>query len=362
MDTSANDISFDDKGVCNYCTEFLERSSDTLFQDNQEREKKFFNFIDKVKADGKGKKYNCIVGLSGGVDSSYVLSEAVRLGLKPLAVHMDNGWNSELAQHNIQTIIDKLNVDLYTHVINWKEYKALQQSFFDSDVIDVELLYDNAASGVCFRAAKKHNIKYILGGTNQSTEGMKMPSGWNWYKKDKKNILNIYKKFGKGEKIKSFPFLSTKKHLYFQKVLGINWVSFLDFLDFNKGKALDELKEKYDYKPYPYKHYESVFTRFYQGYILPNKFGVDKRIIHLSTLIISNQLDRSGAIEILQNLPYADEIELNRDLSYFLKKMDWSISDLEDYIARPQKSHLEYGSERETRSKLKKLKKFLPIK
>jgi N-acetyl sugar amidotransferase len=362
MDTTVSNIKFDAKGVCNYCTEFLERSSNTLFQDETEREIKYNNFINQVKNEGKGKKYDCIIGLSGGVDSSFVLSEAVRLGLRPLAVHMDNGWNSELAQHNIQTLVEKLNVDLYTHVINWKEYKVLQQCFFDADVIDVELLYDNAASGVCFRAAKKYNVKYILGGTNQSTEGMKMPPGWNWYKKDKKNIVNIHKKFGNGEKIKSFPFLSTKKHLYYQKVIGIKWISFLDFLDFNKEKALQELKESYNYKPYPYKHYESVFTRFYQGYILPKKFKVDKRIIHLSTLIVSNQLERSKAIEILKDSPYENEHELTKDLNFFLKKMEWSRSDLDEYLARPSKPHLLYGSEVDTRAKLKKLKKLVTSK
>ena len=188
MDTTAADITFDENGVCNYCTEFLSRSGHILNKSPEQRKVELDAFVSKVKADGKGKKYDCIVGVSGGVDSSWVLVKAVELGLRPLAVHMDNGWNSELAQNNIANLIKYLNVDLYTHVIDWQEYRGLMQAFFDADVIDIELLYDNAMLSVNYQKASYYGLKYILSGSNQSYEGMAMPKNWNWLKFDKRNI------------------------------------------------------------------------------------------------------------------------------------------------------------------------------
>ena len=177
MDTTASDITFDEQGVCNYCIEFLESSSHIIHEDLANKEARLQELVEEVKANGKGKPYDCIVGVSGGVDSSWTLVEVKRLGLRPLAVHMDNGWNSELAQNNIANIVRGLGVDLHTHVINWNEYRELMQAFFDADVIDVELLYDNAMIAVNYQQASKYGLKYILAGTNQATEGMRMPEG-----------------------------------------------------------------------------------------------------------------------------------------------------------------------------------------
>lgn len=345
MDGSAQDIVFDSEGVCNYCRNFLEKSSNVLFPDEEVRPQKKDEFIEKIKADGVGKRYDCIVGLSGGVDSSWVLHLALQSGLRPLAVHMDNGWDSELAHNNIHNLVEKLNVDLYTHVIDWHEYRSLMQGFFDADVIDVELLYDNAMLAVNYTQADKYGVKYILSGHNTATEGMPIPKNWNWFKFDKKNIYEINRRFCADNKIKSFPAIGTIEYVWYEYVRKVKWLHFLDYFNYNKSDALNVLQNEYDYKPYQYKHYESVFTRFYQGYILPKKFGVDKRRLHLSTLIVAGQMAREDAVMQLEHIPYPSEKDLNDDIRYFLKKMGWTQKQLEEYLLRKEKPHALYGTE-----------------
>ncbi|MET3454074.1 N-acetyl sugar amidotransferase [Pseudomonas kilonensis] len=353
MDTSAPDISFDVNGVCNFCSYFERQISKIVFVSEEERAIQRKLFIDKVKQAGKGKRYDCVMGLSGGVDSSYALDLAVKEGLRPLAVHMDNNWNSELAANNIKNLVSGLDVDLYTHVIEWPEYKRLMQAFFDADVIDVELLYDNAMLAVNFAQARKYGIKYILSGSNSATEGMPMPEGWNWRKWDKKNI----KALGAlgGVKLKTFPSVGTLDYIVNRLVRRIQWVSYLDFYDYQKNQALDELETKYGYKRYPYKHYESIFTRFYQGYLLPEKFGVDKRKLHLATLVMSGQMSRDEALARLEESPYPSEEGLETDKKYFLKKMGWDESTLRAYLERPEKRHDEYPSDRALWDGMKKI-------
>jgi len=345
MDTTANEITFDDNGVCSYCTEFIERSGHLIHENNEDKEKRLVELVSRVKSAGHGKPYDCIVGVSGGVDSSWVLVKVVELGLRPLAVHMDNGWNSELAQNNITNLVRELDIDLYTHVIDWEEYRSLMQAFFDSNAIDIELLYDNAMFAVNYQNADKFGIKYILSGMNQATEGMMMPSGWNWYKFDKRNIKDIAR-LGNVKQFSTFPVIGTLDYVWFNHIKHIRWVSFLDFLPFNKEYALSELESKYGYVRYPYKHYESIFTRFYQGYILPNKFNVDKRKIHLSTLVVTGQMSRSDALELLHGIAYPSESDLDQDIQYFLKKMRWKMEDLRGYLSAPPVSHYSYKTEK----------------
>jgi N-acetyl sugar amidotransferase len=345
MDTSAQGIVFDENGVCNYCTDFIKKSSHILFKKPETRGQELDELVFKIKKSGRGKKYDCIIGVSGGVDSSWVLVRAVEAGLRPLAVHMDNGWNSELAQNNIANLIRGLGVDLYTHVINWNEYRSLMQAFFDADVIDIELLYDNAMMAVNYYQAAANGMKYILSGSNKATEGMAMPTNWNWNKFDAKNIRALGRKFA-GVKLSTFPCISTAGYIWHEFALGIHWHSFLDLLEFNKFSAMETLKRDFGYKPYPYKHYESIFTRFYQGFILPEKFGVDKRRVHLSTLIISGQLTREQAVESLKGIPYPSVEDLEADKRYFLKKMGWTEAQLQDYLKRPEMPHDHYPSEK----------------
>ena len=345
MDSSAAEIIFGENNFCSFCSEFLERSSDILNKDPKQRREEYNAFLNKVKRAGKDRRYDCVIGVSGGVDSSWALVQAVKQGLRPLAVHLDNGWNSELAQNNITNLVRGLNVDLYTHVINWTEYRSLMQAFFDADVVDVEVINDNAILATNYQQAAKHGVKYILAGTNQATEGMKMPRDWAWFKLDKRNIKSIGKCFG-NLRFTTFPSIGTIEYIYYEFIRKIHWISFLDYLEFNKFEALETLESEFGYKPYPFKHYESIFTRFYQGYILPNKFKVDKRRVHLGTLVVSNQMTREQAITGLKGIPYPSERSLENDKLYFIKKMGWTMQQLQEYINRPSKSHSKYPSER----------------
>ena len=360
MDTSASNIHFNDYGFCNYCEDYILNTSLVLSESPESLDVKLNKIIDQIKNVGKNNKYDCIVGISGGIDSSWMLKKSVELGLRPLAVHMDNGWNSELAQNNISNLVNSLNVDLFTWVIDWEEYRNLMNAFFKANVIDVELLYDNAMLAVNYKIARKFGVKYILGGFNISTEGIKGPPNWNWYKFDKRNIKSIAKTFS-DQKLQTFPSLSTLslfKYVYFFR---IKWLSILDLVDYSKEKAIEELQKNFNFKPYPYKHYESIFTRFYQGFILPRKFSVDKRKLHLSTLILSGQLSRETALDLMKSDPYVSIADLEIDKKYFLKKMKWSESDLELYLQTPEISHLSYKSERPLRDLLFKLKNYLKI-
>lgn len=350
MDESANDIHFDALGHCNYCADMINKLANFQPSDSDGLKDKFNNLLSRVKKSGNGKRYDCIVGVSGGADSAYVLYLAKQHGLRPLAVHMDNGWNSELAVNNIENLVRKLGVDLYTYVINWQEYRALQQAFFDADVIDIELLYDNAMLAVNYQLAKKYGIHYILAGTNTTTEGMRMPTQWNWFKFDKKNIHAIALQYN--AKIKSMPTISVLGYAWYRFVRRIEWVDFLDYVDYYKPTCLQELQDKIGYRPYPYKHYESIFTRFYQGYLLPQKFGVDKRRLHLSTLICSGQMTREEAKKLLGESPYPDIDDLKSDIDYFLKKMNWTQMGLDNYLSRAQTPHSFYSSEAKIASKL----------
>lgn len=360
MDESATDITFDAQGHCNYCGDTLKKLNNFQPSNPEALQEKFNKLIADIKAAGQGKRYDCIVGVSGGADSAYALYIAKLNGLRPLAVHMDNGWNSELAVNNIENLVRKLGVDLYTHVIDWHEYRALQQAFFDADVIDIELLYDNAMLSVNYQLSEKYGVKYILAGTNTTTEGMRMPKGWNWFKFDRKNIRAIA---GRNQvKLSSMPTISTIGYAWYRFVRGIQWLDFLDYIDYHKPRCLGELQEKIGYRPYPYKHYESIFTRFYQGYLLPKKFGVDKRRLHLSTLICSRQMTRQEAKLLLAQSPYPDEDDLKSDIDYFLKKMKWSEQDLNNYLSRHPKSHEGYGSEAHLAGKLNHLYKLFLVK
>lgn len=337
--------SFDANGYCNFCNTFIEQTTHIIKKDPVLQQKELEALVAKVKRNGKGKQYDCIVGVSGGVDSSWVLVQVKKLGLRPLAVHMDNGWNSELAQNNIENLVRGLGVDLYTHVIDWEEYRALMQAFFDADVIDVELLYDNAMLGVIYTQAAKQKLRYMLTGANKATEGIPLPPTWSWNKFDKRNIVALGKEFG-NIKLKTFPAMGSAEWAWKYYIKLIQFCPFLDYLPYNKFEAMEVLQRDFNYKPYPYKHYESIFTRFYQGYILPKKFGVDKRIIHLSTLVASGQMTREDALKGLEGIPYPSQQALEDDIEYFLKKMNWTKEMLDDYLKRPERKHDDFPSEK----------------
>ena len=356
MDETANNFFLDEHGFCNYCNEFYAKNiiSNT---DNSKIQINFQNLINKIKKSKN--KYDCVVGISGGVDSSWVLVNAIKLGLKPLAVHMDNSWNSELAQNNIENLVKKLDVDLYTYVIDWNEYREMMEAFFASNVIDIELLYDNAMYAVNYKLAKKFNCKFILSGHNASTEGMKIPEEWNWFKYDKRQIYDIVKKFSK-IKINTFPSIGVLDYAKYRFLNNILQINLLDYMSYNKEFALEELEKNYGYKRYPYKHYESIFTRFYQGYILIEKFNVDKRKVHLSNLICTNQLSRTKALEMLNKTKYGYEnkLDLKEDIDYFLKKMKWDFNKLKSYLEAERVNHHEFKTEKNLYKNLSYFYKF----
>lgn len=344
MDSSAGLISFDSDGHCNYCTEFLQRAGSQLFEDPVVRDRHLTSLVEQIKSENRGRRYDCIMGLSGGVDSSFAIARAVDLGLRPLVVHMDNGWNSELAQHNIEHLVRGLNLDLVTYVIDWREYRSLMQSFFEADVIDVELLYDNAMYAVNYRETRNWRTRWILAGTNLATEGMRIPTQWNWLKYDKRNIMSIQRAYTRG-RTRSFPAIGTMGYVWHRYFRRVQWVSFLDYMDFNKAAAIEELKARFGFKPYPHKHYESVFTRLYTGHILPTKFGVDKRRLDYSNLIISGQISRDEAIAALTADPYPSERDLMRDIQFFQKRLGWTESDWNTYLSRPERPHSAFATE-----------------
>lgn len=353
MDTTDCEIVFDEYGVCNHCHEYDKTKRNLIF-DSNERQKSLDKIIQKIKEKGKGKKYDCIVGVSGGVDSSYVAYLAKQWGLKALLVHLDNGWDSELAVKNIQNIVEYTGFDLYTLVIDWEEFKDLQRAFFMADVVDLELLSDHAIFATVYRLTRKYGINFLLSGENFVTEAI-MPSSWNWRKSDATNIKAIHKKFG-GKKLKTFPFMSTVKKLFYQYGKVAQSVPILNYLDYNKENVMAILEKEIGWRYYGGKHYESIFTRFYQGYILPKKFNIDKRKAHLSTLINSNQITREKALIELEMDIYPKSLQ-QEDFDLVCKKLDFTKEELNEYLRRTPKSHLEYGSDERINNFLRQIYK-----
>jgi N-acetyl sugar amidotransferase len=342
MDTTDPNITFDAKGVCNHCHSYEKLKAEwnlPFHLENRTLEKTFA----EIKKNGQGKDFDCLMGLSGGVDSSYIAWLAHQHGLRPLCVHLDNGWNSELATANIHRIVSKLKFELYTHVIDWEEFKDLQRSFFKANVVDIELLSDHAIFGVILKLAKEHNLKTILSGANHSTEAI-MPKAWVHRKQDLHNIRDIQKKFGT-RPIKSFPQVSTFRHVLNMYGLGYKVIKPLNWIDYNKAQAKEVLKNELGWRDYGGKHYESVFTKFYQAYILPTKFGIDKRKAHFSTLINSGQMTRDEALTELAKPLYPSAQELESDFDYVCKKLGFTRREMEDYLKSPARSHYDFASD-----------------
>lgn len=345
MDTTDPDIVFDEHGVCNHCKTASQKLKDISFRTDEERKIKLNEIVVQIKKAGKDKKYNCIIGLSGGVDSSYLAYVVVKeLGLKPLAVHVDNGWNSELAVQNIENIVKKLNIDLVTWVIDWEEFKDLQRAYLRASVIDLEVISDNAIVIAIDKLLRKNKINYFLIGHNYQAESV-MPASWFYTPKyDGLNIRSIYKQFGSGLKLKTFPTLNLIGYIryrYFNKTIAPN---FLDLVPYKKKDAINTLVNELGWRDYGGKHYESKITRFYQAYILPTKFNVDKRKAHLSSLINSNQISREEALLELNKPLYPTPQELEADMEYFLKKLDLMSEDFKQIMQSKIRPHFEYAA------------------
>lgn len=358
MDTTSINITFDQEGNCNYCSHFLKEAEKGIFRDKTFRYNIFKKDIDDIKHKGKNQKYDCIIGVSGGIDSSYMVLIAKDYGLRPLLVHFDNGWDDELAVENINKLVKYSGFDLYTYVINWEGFKDMQKSYFKAGVIDLEVPTDMFIFGALFEIAKKYKIKYMISGNNQWTESI-LPRDWIYSRKfDFVNMQNIYKKFGNGI-LKKIPHLDINRRLW-NSLLGYKSITIFENLEFNQNDIKQRLINEIGYTVYPCKHFESIFTRFYQGYYLRKKFNVDKRKAHLSNLIMINQLKREDALEELKNEPYPiDKQELDKE--YVAKKWGYTIEEFDKIMNLPSVAHKFYGEENEKASWYLRLIKYLQL-
>jgi N-acetyl sugar amidotransferase len=334
------EIEFDASGLCNHCRAF-DRQVAALPHTQEERSRRYREIIDAIKVAGRGKTYDCILGLSGGVDSSYLALLCRREGLRPLVVHFDNGWNSELAVRNIESIVSRLGFDLSTYVINWEEFRQLQLAYLRASVVDIEALTDHAIYGSLMRLALEHDIHFVLSGNNVATEGV-LPYSWTHRKSDYVNILDIHRKFGEGS-IRTFPFLDRRIKRRVRRA-GIQIVTLLDYVPYEKKAVKQLLSDELGWRDYGGKHYESVFTRFYQSYILPNKFGIDKRKAHLSSLICSGQISKEEALRELQN-SIDDPERIEADRRYVIKKLGLSESEFDSIMKLPVRKHTDFEVE-----------------
>ena len=341
LDTEDNPlIEFGESGVCNYCTSYDEVARTQLF-DEKERKKQLNTLVKKIKASGKGRAYDCVIGLSGGTDSSYLAYQTKKLGLRPLVVHYDNGWNSELAVKNIENIVKQLDFDLYTCVNDWEEFKDIQLAFLKASVVDIEMITDQAIGATLYRVALENKIKYIITGENIETEGI-LPENWHHWKIDVLNIKAIQKRFGK-VKLRTYPLLDFFGKIYCDRILKIESVKLLNYIPYNLEEVRKTLFNELGSREPGGKHFESIFTRFYQGYILPVKFHIDKRKAHLSTLICSGQLSREEALEEMMKEIY-DQRQLNEDKEYVIKKLGLSEDEFEEIMRAPVNKHTDYPS------------------
>lgn len=341
MDTSDPEISFDEAGVCNHCHNF-DHVTSKLWHPNEHGKLKLEQIFERLKKEGRGKDYDCIIGLSGGVDSSYLALVLKDYGLRPLVVHVDAGWNSELAVHNIERIVKYCNYDLHTHVMNWNEVKDLQLAYLKSGVANQDVVQDHAFFASLYHFAVKNKIKYVISGGNIATECV-FPNSWHHAGMDAINLRAIHKKFGK-VKLKQYKTIGFFRYFfYYPFVKGMTAIRPLNYMPYDKSEALRELEEKVGYKDYGRKHGESRFTKFFQNYYLPEKFSIDKRKAHLSSVILTGQITREEALQELSKPLYNKE-ELLEDKSYVAKKLGISVQELDELTHSKGISYAEYAN------------------
>ena len=337
MDTSDPDIRFDDQGVCNHCYNYsMTNKRDVIC--GEAGLQALDSIIHKMKRDGADKAYDCVIGLSGGMDSSYVAYKVKQLGLRPLAVHLDNGWNSELAVQNIEHICRRLNIDLHTVVLNWEEFRELQKAFLRASTPDSEIPTDHAIMATLLQTADSIGVRYIVTGMNPRTE-THLPHAWSQGHFDWQYIKEVNKQFG-STPIKTFPHLSLKDYYSFS--WRTRFVSILNYLDSSTAETSAILEQELGWRHYGGKHYESIYTRWFQGYWLPHKFGFDKRRCHLSSLICSGELSRESALAML-DAPTYDRTLQEQDTAYVCKKLNLSKDDLDEIFNLSRHTYREYS-------------------
>jgi N-acetyl sugar amidotransferase len=343
MDTTDSRITFNGLGICDHCQTFDKHVAPNWHTDER-GERRLQELVRKIKAKAKKSEFDCIIGMSGGIDSSYLTYKATELGLRPLVFHVDAGWNTQEASNNIECLVDKLGLQLYTEVINWEEMRDLQLAFFKSGVPHIDTPQDHAFFATMYKFAEAHNISYILTGANFATECIRNPIEWMYYQSDSVQIKDIHRRFG-SRPLASFPLTTIIRHkLWLPYAKGIQVVRPLNYMNYNKAAAMQCLVEKFGWQPYPQKHFESRFTRFYEGYWLPTKFGFDTRKVQLSSLIVTGQITREAALEILKN-PALDDITVRQEFEYVANKLEISIDELRGYLVGPNRTYRDYRSQ-----------------
>lgn len=360
MDTSDSRITFDEKGTCDHCNDFY-RNVKPHWHTDERGKRKLNELVNKIKEDGKGRDFDCILGMSGGVDSSYMLHYAIKeLGLRPLVFHVDGGWNTELAEENIRVMVEKLGINLHTQVINWEEMKDFQLAFFKSGVPHLDIPQDHAFIGTLYNYAYQHNIKYILNGGNISTECVRNPMEFLYYGTDMAQLKNIMRQFGT-VKMKTYPFSSIFKHkVYLRYIKKIQVVKPLNLIPYHKQEALDLLEKEYAWTPYPQKHFESQFTKFFEAYWLAERFGFDTRRVQFSSLILTGQMRREEALKRMQSPAYNPET-IEEEFNAIAEKLGISSEELRGYFNLPKKFYWDYKNQEYIFNLGAKILKFLGI-
>ena len=341
MDTSDPDISFNSDGICSHCDSFYNSLKKSWKPGSSESLSELDQIVNGIKEAQKNKEYDAIIGISGGVDSSYLAYWARKVAdLRLLAVHVDAGWNSDLAVRNIEEIVKKLDIELFTEVVDWAAIKDVQLAFMKSGVANQDIPQDHAFFSILYSFAERNNIKFVLNGNNYTSESV-LPTYWGHDAMDSIQIKDICRKFGSKD-WKRFPLVSTfKYHIYIPRIRKLKIVSPLNYINYKKLGAIEVLEKELDWKYYGGKHYESRFTKFFQSYWLPEKFGYDKRKAHLSSLILSEEITRDEAMIDMKQPPY-DELTIEQDINYICKKLDIERSQFDDMFNSTNKQFSDY--------------------
>lgn len=344
MDTSDSKIVFDARGVCDHCNTFYGEVLPNWHTNGRGRQE-LERIVSKIKQAGAGKDFDCIIGMSGGSDSSYLTYLAKQeLGLRPLVFHVDAGWNSQEAVNNIEVLIDKLGLDLYTEVIDWEEMRDLQLAFFKSGVPHIDTPQDHAFFATMYKFAEQYDVRYILTGANYSTECIRNPIEWMYYQSDSIQLRDIHRQFGTRPLV-GFPVTTILHHkVYLPYVKGIRVIRPLNHFPYVKAEAMSFLADEFGWQPYPQKHFESRFTKFYEGYWLPKRFGYDTRRVQYSSLIVTKQMRREEALEKLKQLPY-DEATIAQEFEYVATKLGISVEELQGYMDAPKRTYRDFRSQ-----------------
>ena len=342
MDTSDPELTFDEQGVCHRCRRYDEVIRDYTFKPKVGWPK-LHAIAERIREEGRGKPYDCVIGLSGGVDSTYVAYLVKKkLGLRPIAIHLDNGWNTEISVRNIENVVKILGIDLHTHVIDWNEFRSLQRSFLLASTPDSEVPTDHAIVSLLYQMAVKQGIRFIIGGSNYQTEQM-IPPSWSYGHSDWKYIQALNAQFG-GQSLKTYPHDTLfHRKWWYPRWKHLELINILNYTDYKKKDALELMQRELGWVSYGDKHHESIYTRFYQTYILPRKFGADKRRPHLSCLINNGEMTRQDALAQLQQPPL-DEDQMLQDRIFVSKKLGFTDSEFENVMQTKPKSFWDYPS------------------